>query len=217
MLLPSNAAEDFESLLEALRIVLRSVDFTFNELPVDNFVIVTEPIDDPLLAPDELGSLESRFFEDKLEVTVEDIEDLSGPEEEDGNSLSLDVFEWVLVKLEETFEEELCDPVDISSLLLTGDMVTPSFLPHFVGVPPVVDPKSFPIASSTLSLFESLIGLSTCLLVPVPSFGPAMALCTLDIADEFNVISPTACFTGEMDSLVLSNSHTFENLTLFTS
>lgn len=72
---------DFESLVDALRIFLRSFDFTFNELPVDNFVIVTEPMEEPLLETlGEVGSLDSKPFEEQLEVTVDDTEDFSDPE-----------------------------------------------------------------------------------------------------------------------------------------
>ena len=144
----------FESLLEAPRIFLRSFDFTFNELPVDNFVIVTEPMDDPLVGPGELGSLVSEAFEDGLEVTVDDIVDFSDPEFKDGSNLSLDELE----ELDESFDEELYCPMDIESLHLTGEMVTPSFLPLLEGVFDV-EPNNLPIASSTLSLFKSLFGL----------------------------------------------------------
>ena len=170
MLLLLSNDECFESLFDALRIFLRSLDFTFNELPVDNLVIVTEPIDEPALDPGELGSLESRPFEDELEVTVEESNGLSDPE--DGKSLSLDAVEWTFDEVGATFDEETCTPEDTTSLVLTGDMVTPSFLPHFVGVPPV-DPNNLPIASSTLSLFESLLDLNKCLLLH-----PSLALVT---------------------------------------
>ena len=156
---------DLESLLDALRIFLRSFDFTFNELPVDNFVIVTEPMEEPLLETlGEVGSLDSKPFEEQLEVTVDDTEDFSDPEQEDGRDLSLDAFEWGLTEPEVVFVTELCTPVDTKSLLLTGDMVTPSLLLHLVGVP-TEDPKSFPIASSTLSLPKSLLESIECLLV----------------------------------------------------
>ena len=171
LLLLSNEVA-FESLLEAPRIFLRSLDFTFNELPVDNFVIVTEPMDDPLVGPGELGSLVSEAFEDGLEVTVDDIVDFSDPEFKDGSNLSLDELE----ELDESFDEELYGPMDIESLHLTGEMVTPSFLPLFVGVLDV-EPNNLPIASSTLSLFKSLFGL--CKLLPLlPSLYPRTFLFT---------------------------------------
>ena len=150
LLLLSNEVT-FESLLEAPRIFLRSLDFTFNELPVDNFVIVTEPMDDPLVGPGELGSLVSEAFEDGLEVTVDDIVDFSDPEFKDGSNLSLDELE----EFDELLDELLYDPVDIESLHLTGEIVTPSPLLLFGGVL-ALEPKSLPIASSTLSFFKSL-------------------------------------------------------------
>jgi hypothetical protein len=209
LLLHSND-EDFESLFDALRMFLRSLDFTFNELPVDNFVIVTEPIDDPVLAPGELGSLESRPFEDELEVTVEEADGLSDPE--DGRSLGLDACEWTVD--EEVFDEDPCKPEDPRSLLLTGDMVTPSFLPHFVGVP-AVDPNSLPIASSTLSLLESLFGLNKCLLL-LPSLVLETFLYALEFADAC-CDSLSVCFEEEPHSLLLSCSDTLESLTLLVS
>ena len=150
LLLLSNEVT-FESLLEAPRIFLRSLDFTFNELPVDNFVIVTEPMDDPLVGPGELGSLVSEAFEDGLEVTVDDIVAFSDPEFKDGSNLSLDELE----EFDELLDELLYDPVDIESLHLTGEIVTPSPLLLFGGVL-ALEPKSLPIASSTLSFFKSL-------------------------------------------------------------
>ena len=153
-LLPLSNAVALESLLDAPRMFLRSFDFTFNELPVDNFVIVTEPMEDPLVGPGELGSLVSEPFEGELEVTVDDNVAFSDPEFKDGSNLSLDGLDG----FEQLLDEELFVPVDIESLHLTGEMVTPSFLPLFGGVFDV-EPKSLPIASSTLSLFESLLDL----------------------------------------------------------
>ena len=149
LLLLSNDGE-LES-LEAPRIFLRSFDLTFNELPVDNFVIVTEPIDGPLVDPGELGSLDSETFEDELEVTVDDKGGFSDPKFKDGCNLSLDELE----EFDELLDELLYDPVDIESLHLTGEMVTPSPLLLFGGVL-ALEPNSLPIASSTLSFFKSL-------------------------------------------------------------
>ena len=214
VLLLSNEA-GFVPLLDALRMFLRSFDFTFKELPVDNFVMVTEPIDEPLLAPGELGSFGSKPFEDEVEVTVAESEVLSDPEQEDGNSLSLDTFEWTFAEFEEAFEEEVGIPVVIRSLLLTGEMVTPSLLPHFVGVAPADPAKSLPIASSTLSLCDSLIDLNKCLLV-VPSLGLARLLYALDFIGKFDD-SLDICFASEDDSLSLDISVNLERFTLATA
>ena len=100
--------------LEAPRIFLRSFDLTFNELPVDNFVIVTEPIDGLLVDPGELGSLDSETFEDELEVSVDDKGVFSDPKFKDGCNLSLDELE----EFDELLDELLYDPVDIESLHL---------------------------------------------------------------------------------------------------
>ena len=182
-LLPLSNAVAFESLLDAPRMFFRSLDFTFNELPVDNFVIVTEPTCfEPLVGPGELGSLVSEPFEEELEVPVDDNVDFSDPEFKDGSNLSLDEFEQLL-------GEELCGPVDIESLHLTGEMVTPSFLPLFGGVFDV-EPKSLPIASSTLSLFESLLDLYNGF--PLIS-SLSKLLCTLDIAEGWED-SLNVCF-----------------------
>ena len=208
LLLLSND-DDFESLFDdALRMFLRSLDFTFNELPVDNFVIVTEPMEEPVLVTDELGSLESRPFEDELEVTVEDADSLSDPE--DGRSLSLDAFEWTFDEGEEVFDEQPCTPEDTSSLLLTGDMVTPSFLPHFVGVP-AVDPNSLPIASSTLSLPASLLGLNNVLLLLF-----SLVLETFLYALEFDDTFCDSLFEEDARSLIFSCS-LLESLTLLVN
>lgn len=205
----------FDPLLDALRMFLRSLDFTFKELPVDNFVMVTEPMDEPLLAPGELGSFDSKPFEDEVEVTVAQSEVVSDPEHEDGNSLSLDAFEWTFAEFEETLDEELGIPVVIRSLLLTGEMVTPSLLPHFVGVAAPDPAKSLPMASSTLSLCNSLLDLNKCLL-PVPSLGLARLLYALDFINEFDD-SLNVCFASEHDSLSLATSLNLESFTLVTA
>ena len=112
---------------------------------------------------------------------------------------------WTFDEIEEAFDE------DTRSLLLTGDMVTPSFLPHFVGVPPV-DPNSLPIASSTLSLLEALFDLNKCLLL-LPSLVLETFLYALGFADVL-CDSLSVCFDAETQSLLLSCSDTLESLTL---
>lgn len=70
---------------------LRSLDFTFKELPVDSFVMVTEPIDDPAVVVQEDCIFDSKVFGiDAEEVTMGDDDDFSDPEHEDGKNLSLD-------------------------------------------------------------------------------------------------------------------------------
>ncbi len=80
-------------LFDPLRMFLRSLDFTFKELPVDNFVIVTEPIDEPVDALEEDGIFDSKALGTETEVIVGDDDDFSDSEHEDGKSLSLDALE----------------------------------------------------------------------------------------------------------------------------